>query len=240
MTEQAESMVINVKHLHQKIAAREILRDLTFQVRKGECLGIFGLRGSGKTSLLHILAGIDGFASGTVEILGSSMNGKDSSYKRHLGLVTQFPSLFHDLTVAENLDYIALLKGCGKGQTESLCESLELGPYLREAAVRLEVSVYQRLALACALLNQPDILIVDEIIKDIDLPSRQIIVDQLTRYRQAGGTCIWGFSHMYYNKWMDRVAWLEDGQISLYLPQEAVERWQEQVREFPAAGGEDL
>ncbi|HWP95329.1 MAG TPA: ATP-binding cassette domain-containing protein [Syntrophomonadaceae bacterium] len=239
MTEPVESMVITVNHLHQKIAAREILRDLTFDVRRGECLGIFGLRGSGKTSLLHILAGIDRFSSGMVEILGCSLGGKDSSFMRHVGLVTQFPSLFHDLTVAENLDYIALLKGCGTSQIQSLCESLELGPYLREAAVRLEVSVYQRLALACALLNQPDILIVDEIIKDIDLASRQLIVNQLNGYRQAGGTCIWGFSHMYYNKWVDRVAWLEDAQISLYSPQEAVERWQEQVLAF-SAGGEEL
>ncbi|MEG6615125.1 ABC transporter ATP-binding protein [Peptococcaceae bacterium 1198_IL3148] len=219
--------VISVDNLVQRVGKKIILNQLSFEVY-AECFGVFGTRGTGKTSLLHILAGIDKFKSGQVTVLGMDIN-RSERYKNHLGLVTQQPSLFPDLRVAENLDFIATLKNANKCNINPLVEQLELEPFLGQPIKGLEAGVYQRLALACALLNHPQILIVDQLIDDIDIYSRRLMTQAISNFLAQGHTCIWGFSNPEYFKLMDRVAWLEGGQITLYAGDAAQQKWQRQL-----------
>jgi len=229
--------LIRVNDLIQKIGPKNVLEKLSFELFSGECLGLFGVRGAGKTTLLHILAGIDRFKSGSVEVLGCDVR-KSEVFKKQLGLVTQERSLFRDLKVYENLEFISVLKNSGRENIDGLVKRFELLKYLGDAVSTLDAGVYQRLSLACALLNTPRLLIADDLINDIDPYSQHLILKELTRFITSGGACIWGFSRIEFCKATSRVVWLENGLLTSYLPQEAQELWNNRLRLIEQQSGE--
>jgi len=219
--------VIKVNNLVQKIKRRTILQEISFEVPQGGWWGVFGTRGSGKTSLMHILAGVSHFTSGQVEILGMNA-AKSDKFKGHLGLVTEENSLFQDMTVAENLDFIAVLKNASRHDVQEMVERFELQDFLAERVDFLKKGVLQRLALACAMVNHPQVLIADELMENIDLYSRSLILRELKSFHAGGGTCLWAFSTIDFCEYVERVIWLEDGKMTLYKPEEALREWNRQ------------
>lgn len=229
--------VIVAKDVVQVVKKKTVLENINLQVGQGEALGIFGTRGSGKTTLLHILAGLDRFSSGTVEILGFDVR-KSDQYKGRLGLVTQEKSLFQELTVVENLDFIATLRRGERAALEQLVAQLELQEILSQPVATLEDGLYQRVALACALLHRPSVLLADELIKDIDLASRRLILQTIRQFMQEGGTLVCAFSNLDYACQFDRVAWLSGGKLTFYSPDAAKAEWQRLFQEFSLQSGE--
>lgn len=227
--------VIKVRNLVQAKNRKLVLNGLDFEVAEGECFGVFGTRGAGKTSLLHILTGIDRFRSGEVTVLGCDVR-KTETFKDRLGLVTQTRSLFLDLTAGENLDFFAALKNAPRSNIDLASRSLELEEYLDTQTGSLDAGVFQRLSLACALLNAPRLLIADELIKDIDLNSRQILLKALGGFISEGGTCVWSFSDIGCCPRMSRVGWLEHGAISVLPPEQAIREWERRLRQTEAGG----
>ncbi|NLG32609.1 MAG: ABC transporter ATP-binding protein [Syntrophomonadaceae bacterium] len=236
MGEQAK--LVEVKDLVQKFLLKRVLDGISFNLLSGEALGIFGLRGSGKTALLHILAGVERFSSGQVEVLGCDIR-KNPSFRQGIGLVTQEPSLFQDLNVLENLDFIASLKNAGPPDIERVILQLELKDYLRYPVNSLEAGVYQRLSLACAILNSPRLLILDEVIKDIDIYSRHLILQGLEPFLASGGGVVCGFSNIEMSAYFNRVAWLEKGQMEILSPGEARDKWIQLLESFKKPGDWD-
>lgn len=229
--------LIRVNGLTQKIGSKNVLDGLSFELFSGECLGLFGGRGAGKTTLLHILAGIDRFRSGSVEVLGCDIR-KSEVFKKQLGLVTQERSLFRDLKVYENLEFISVLKNTRRENIPGLVKRFELQDCLREPVGTLDAGIYQRLSLACAFINTPRLLIADDLINDIDPYSRHLILKELTRFINSGGACIWGFSRVEFCPATSRVGWLENGLLTLYSPQEAQELWDNRLRLIEQQSGE--
>ncbi len=221
--------VIIVRNLLQKTGRHTLFNGISFDVLPGESFGVFGLRGAGKTALLHILAGVDRFKSGQVEILGYNIT-KSEKFKRDLGIVTQEKSLFLDMTAGENLDFIAALKKASRVNVYSVIERYELKDFLSEPVTALAMGAFQRLSLACAMLNRPKLLIADEIIKDFDLYSRNLILKELRQFQAEGGTCVYGFSSIEFCEQMSQVGWLENGQLHIYEPKEALVEWDRQVK----------
>lgn len=220
--------IIRVDHLVQKMGRKTFLNDISFEVLPGECFGVFGTHGTGKTSLLHILAGVDRFTSGEVEILGLNIR-KSEKYKRDLGLVTQERSLFQDMSVGENLDFIAALKNASRKDIEEQIKRLELEELLNEPITVLDtMGTYQRLALACAMVNRPKLIIADEVIKDIDLYSRSLILKELKQYLANGGTLVCAYSNIAMSHYMTQVGWLENAQMAIYTPETALAEWKRQ------------
>ncbi|NLI13387.1 ATP-binding cassette domain-containing protein [Pelotomaculum propionicicum] len=231
--------LIKVIDLKQTIGKQKVLDGLSLELYSGECLGLFGARGAGKTALLHILSGIDRFKSGSVEILGCDIR-KSEAFKKQLGLVTQERSLFRDLKVYENLEFIAVLKNTGLDSIPDLVKRFELTDYLGEPAGRLNAGVYQRLSMACALLNEPRLLIADDLINDIDPYAQRLILKELNRFVTSGGACVWGFSRIEFCAATSRVGWLEKGSLTFYTPQEAQEQWESQLLSIEQqSGGEN-
>ncbi|MDD3269249.1 MAG: ABC transporter ATP-binding protein [Syntrophomonadaceae bacterium] len=230
-----QQVLIEVSDLVQKFFLKTVLNGISFRLFPGESLGIFGLRGSGKTTLLHILAGVDRFTSGTVQVLGCNIC-KSQRFKQATGLVTQEPSLFQDLTVLENLDFIAGLKNAGPADIERVIDQMELKDCLRYPAAALDAGLYQRLSLACALLNAPRLMFLDELIKDIDLYSRHLMLQGLEPFLNSGGGLVCGFSNIEFADYFDRVGWLEKGQLEFYEPQAAREKWELLLYSFKKPG----
>lgn len=235
-TDENKPLII-VEDLVQIISRKVVLDSIRFTVNKGECMGIFGTRGSGKTTLLHILAGIERFHSGSVEVLSCKLP-RQQKFKKNMGLVTQKRSLFRDLRTGENFDFIAALKGAGRHDIERVVHELELESYLKEPVSLLDAGVYQRVSLACAMLNSPQLLILDEVIKDIDLYSRHLIVHKMTEFQEQGGTLVCGFSNIEFCGYMDRVGWLEAGKIDLMNPREVEQKWESMLATIHIEKGE--
>ncbi len=221
--------LVKVSGLKQNIGGKTVLDGLSFELSAGECLGLFGARGAGKTALLHILAGIDRFKSGSVEILGCDVR-KSEAFKKRLGLVTQERSLFKDLRAYENLEFIAVLKSAGTENITALVKRFELDNVLGEPVNALDAGVYQRLSMACALLNKPRVLLADDLINDIDPRSRHIILRELNSFISGGGACIWAFSRVEFCRAAGKVGWLENGALFPYSPRQAEELWDSRLR----------
>jgi ABC-2 type transport system ATP-binding protein len=139
--------------------------------------------------------------------------------------------------VAENLDFFVILKGAPRQNIEALCHRLELDVYWRDQAGHLDAGVFQRLSLACALLGDPELLIVDDLFRDIDLESRQLLLRELNRYSSGGGTCIWGFSDIRCCPLVHRVGWLENGALEVSDPEQAMRAWEQRLRQAEAVYG---
>lgn len=216
--------VVKVENLVQMRGKKVILNRVSFEVFQGECFGIYGASGTGKTSLLHILAGIDRFKSGSVWVLGYDIK-RTEKFKKYTAIVTQERSLFRDLTVAENLDYIAALKNAGKCDVERVIRRLEIMDCLREPVSGLDAGMYQRVSLACAFLNSPRLLLADEILRGLDLQSYRVVLREVLRFLAEGGTCILGTGSLELWEKMNRIGWLEDGALMVYQPQEAWKKW---------------
>lgn len=227
--------VIKVSSLVQAKGRKLVLNGIDFEVMEGECFGIFGTRGTGKTSLLHILAGIDSFRSGEVTVLGCNVRSNES-FKASLGLVTQARSLFLDLTAYENLDFFAALKNAPRSNIDLVSRKLELENCFDTQAGSLDAGLFQRLSLACALLNAPRLLVADELIKDIDLDSRQILLKALGSFLSGGGTCVWGLSDITCCPHMSRVGWLEESALSILSPEQTAQEWERRWRQVETDG----
>lgn len=229
--------ILSVNHLVQKRGRKTLLKDITFDVFPGERFGVFGTRGTGKTALLHILAGVDRFTSGQVEILDFNVQ-KTEKYKQNLGLVTQERSLFHDMSVAENLDFMAVLKKASHDDIQEMITRFELKNSLSFPLADLDsVGVFQRLSLACAMLNHPRIIILDDVVKDIDSGSRKIILRELDRFQAEGGTSIWSFSDIHDWDLMNRVGCLAEGNMTIHTPESAHEKWDRAETAYAEACG---
>ncbi|MDD4239729.1 MAG: ABC transporter ATP-binding protein [Desulfotomaculaceae bacterium] len=228
--------VVKMKDLVQKSRKKVLLGGLNLEIHKGELFGLFGPRGAGKTSLLHILAGVDRFSSGSVEIFGQDIR-RGENFKKKVGLVTQRPSLFVDMNVAENLDFIATLKSCGRASVLDLTRRFELEDILNEPVQHLKPGPYQRLAMACALLNDPALLIADELINCLDPFSTDVMNRELSNFLAVGGTCVWAFNNIGLCTRMSRIGWLEEGQLTLYQPEEACPLWESRYQDGSATPG---
>ncbi|MEN6460363.1 MAG: ABC transporter ATP-binding protein [Syntrophomonas sp.] len=234
----SEQSIIEVKDLVQKAGRQVVLNGISFTAAKGECLGVFGLSGTGKTSLLHILAGVDRFTSGTVEVLGCNVR-KQQDFKKHMGLVTQERSLFQDLNAGENLDFMASIKGVDPRDIDRVVTQVELKEYLHQPVSKMDLGVYQRLALACALLGKPQLLIADELISNFDIYSSHIIVREIRQFMADGGTVILGFSIIELCDLMTRVAWLDKEQINIFTPPAARQHWDSLVQAISQTSGDN-
>jgi ABC-2 type transport system ATP-binding protein len=228
--------VVSVVNLVQSYGRKPVLQGISFEVLAGERFGVFATAGAGKTALLHILAGIDRFRSGAVSVLGCDAR-RSESFKKSLGLVTDERSLFLDLTTAENLDFFAVLKSAPRQSIGALCHRLELDAHMNIQADLLDAGVFQRLSLACALLGGPRLLIIDDLFRDIDLMSRQLLLKELNCYSSDGGTCIWSFSDIKCCSLVNRVGWLENGVMNIVLPEQAIREWEQRLRQIETIYG---
>lgn len=203
---------------------KNLLDAIDFSLYAGESLGILGFRASGRSLLLETLAGTVR-CKGSIQLDGVRPGILRQFYKA-LGLVTEKPSLFLDLKGIENIDLISSLKAVkDTDKATALLERLELIPYLKQKAGTLEPGVYQRLALACALLNQPKLLLMDDVLYGLDSLSRTLLKKELARFSEDGGTLIWMVHTPEDLREVQKSAWMEQGKLTFLPPADIASRW---------------
>jgi ABC-2 type transport system ATP-binding protein len=162
--------VIVVRELTKLYGDFTAVRSVSFDVGPGEILGLVGPNGAGKTTTLRSLAGIIAPTSGSIAIAGHDIRTDSIAAKRALAFIPDEPHLFDYLTVEEHLRFIARLYGVADVDTRipTLLAELELSEKLRSLPGELSRGMRQKLAIACGLLHDPSVLILDEPLTGLD------------------------------------------------------------------------
>ena len=167
---------------------RTVLHGVDLQVRAGSVTGLLGPSGSGKTTLLRAVVGVQRVRSGTVQVLG---NAAGSPPLRHrIGYMTQAPSIYADLTVAENVRYFASLYRLGPDAAARAITAVGLAEHADQVARTLSGGQHSRASLACALVAQPDLLVLDEPTVGQDPLLRDELWQQFHELAAAGTTIL--------------------------------------------------
>jgi ABC-2 type transport system ATP-binding protein len=214
--------------------------DLT--VATGECFGLLGPNGAGKTTTVEILEGLTLADAGIVEVLGASWSGgsADRSLRERLGIQLQETKLPEKLTVEETIRLFASFYARAH-TVEEVLALVGLGEKRRAWYSKLSGGQKQRLAVACALVNRPELLFLDEPTTGLDPQSRRQLWDVVTAFRADGHTVVLTTHYMEEaERLCDRVAIMDHGRvIALGTPRELIAGLgAEHVVEFTLAGGQ--
>jgi ABC-2 type transport system ATP-binding protein len=179
---------IDVHGLHKRFGERHVVNDVSLQVQRGEIFGFLGPNGSGKTTCIRMLCGLLTPDAGSGTCLGFDIVRDSAEIKRHVGYMTQRFSFWEDLSIRENLDFVARIYGL-RDRERAIVRSLEhLGLTDRAAqlAGTLSGGWKQRLALAACLLHEPQLLLLDEPTAGVDPGARRDFWEELHRLAARG------------------------------------------------------
>jgi len=189
-------LAIDVRGLNKSFGAKHVVKDFSLQVRRGEIYGFLGPNGSGKTTSIRMLCGLLKPDSGSGTCLGYDVVRETAAIKREVGYMTQRFSLWEDLTIRENLDFVARMYGM-RGRRKAVSAALEqLGLTARRDQLAGELSGgwKQRLALAACLLHAPKLLLLDEPTAGVDPQARRDFWEEIHALA-AGGISVLVSTH---------------------------------------------
>ncbi|MEY4713397.1 MAG: hypothetical protein RIS88_2847 [Pseudomonadota bacterium] len=182
--------IFTARHLTKRYGAATVVDDLSFHIAPGECLGVIGPNGAGKTTTVRMCLGQAAPDSGEVTALGLSLPGDAMAIKSRLGVVSQFDTLDPDFTCAENLLVYGRYFGIATRQMrERIPRLLEFAALTHKAQAKpaeLSGGMRRRLSLARALVNDPDLLMLDEPTTGLDPQARHLMWERLQLLLQQG------------------------------------------------------
>jgi ABC-2 type transport system ATP-binding protein len=183
---------IDVRGLNKSFGDKHVVRDVSIAVEEGRITGFLGPNGAGKTTTLRLLCGLLTPDSGEGEVLGLDFRTQTDAIKRQTGYMTQRFSLYEDMTIEENLDFIARVYGLRDrtGQVREALERLGLQHRRKQLAGALSGGWKQRLALAAATLHQPRLLLLDEPTAGVDPKARREFWDEIHALADGGLTVL--------------------------------------------------
>lgn len=206
-------VTILIRGLFKYYGKAVAIRGMSLEVRRGELFGLIGADGAGKTTTFNILGGVIEATAGKIQILGLSARDARSD----TGYLTQQFSLYPDLSVDENIDYSAGLRLVPENQLEArrkkYLDLMQLNQFRDRLAGKLSGGMKQKLALCCALIAEPMVLLLDEPTTGVDTVARREFWDILAGLKAQGITIIVATPDLDEAERCDRVALLCDGQI---------------------------
>ncbi len=212
-----DQVVVEVKDLVRHFGAFTAVDHVSFAVRRGEIFGLLGPNGAGKTTTFRMLCGLLPPTHGTLRVAGVDLHRARAAARQQLGYVAQKFALYGDLSVAENLDFFASAYGLrGARRRERIAWALkqfELEPLMRQPSGLLPGGYKQRLAMAAALLHEPEILFLDEPTSGADPLARREFWRRITSLAEQGVTVIVTTHFMEEAEYCDHVAILDHGRI---------------------------
>jgi ABC-2 type transport system ATP-binding protein len=209
-------IAIRCRDLHKVYDAKppvEAVRGLDLEVRSGECFGLLGPNGAGKTTTVEILEGILDPTGGDVEVLGLRWSGDHAGLRERIGVSLQETRLSDKLTVEETLELFSSFYRKGRPASEVM-EEFGLTEKRRAWVMKLSGGQRQRLAVACALVGDPDLLFLDEPTTGLDPQSRRSLWEIIRDLRKRGRTILLTTHYMdEAEKLCDRVAVVDHGKV---------------------------
>jgi ABC-2 type transport system ATP-binding protein len=213
----AGAPALEARGLVRRFGPTTALDGLSFAVARGELYGLVGPDGAGKTTAIRALAGLIRLDGGEARVLGESPEA--GGVRERLGLMPQQFSLYRDLTVGENLRFFArvyvLPRDVFRRRADRLLEITRLGPFVDRRADALSGGMYKKLALACALLHEPEVLILDEPTNGVDPVSRRELWALLHEFVHGGMTVLVSTPYMDEAERCGRVGLVHRGRLLL-------------------------
>lgn len=208
-------MIVTVNDLRKAYQGRPVLEGVSFNVSRGQCFGLLGPNGAGKTTTFEILEGLIPADAGKVRVLGHDPARQPRSLLARLGVQLQGTVLFDRLTVAEMLGFFADLYGRDRAVSRYLLRRLDLAGCADLTAGRLSGGLRQRVALALALVNDPEVLFLDEPTTGLDPESRRSLWDHLAGLKAEGRTLLVTTHYLEEaERFCDHVAFLHRGRLA--------------------------
>ncbi len=207
--------MIDVSELHFSYDTKEdFIRDISFEVKKGEIFGFLGPSGAGKSTLQKILTGILRNYRGSIKILNKEVKTRRDSFYENLGMVFEYPNLYGKFTALENLLFFSSLYKRKRIDPMPLMERIGLSGDIHKKVSGYSKGMKMRLAFVRAILHKPPLLFLDEPTSGLDPGYSRIIKELITEQKKDGTTIILTTHNMHdAEELCDRVAFIVDGQI---------------------------
>jgi ABC-2 type transport system ATP-binding protein len=191
-----EALPLVVSGLSHSFGERQALREVSFELDRGDRTMLLGLNGAGKTTLFSLITRLYNHRSGSIRIFGWEIKQKPSEALSRLGVVFQLPTLDPDLSVAQNLFYHAALHGLPRREAavriQREIERVGLTDRMHEKARTLSGGQRRRVEIARALIHKPKMLLLDEATVGLDIASRQFLLDHVRMLcREEGLAVLW-------------------------------------------------
>ncbi len=208
-------VVIDVEHLTKRFDGRAVVRDVSMQVRRGSIYGFLGPNGSGKTTTIRMLCGLLTPDEGTGTCLGYDIRTETDKIKRHVGYMTQKFSLYQDLSVRENLEFIGRLYGLEhpRAAARGAIERLGLKGREEQLAGELSGGWKQRLALGACTLSSPQLLLLDEPTAGVDPKARREFWNEIHALAADGLTVLVSTHYMDEAERCHEIAYIAYGEL---------------------------
>lgn len=220
--------IVSMRGVTRRFGNRVVLADLDLSVRPGTILGIIGPSGAGKTTTIRLLTGALEPSSGSVSVLGREPRAFRRRERERIGYMPQSFALYDDLTAGENVDFVASLFGMlwrrRRRRVREVLHTVGLWDARGRQARHLSGGMQRRLELACALVHEPALIILDEPTAGIDPLLRGSIWEELHRLRDLGRTLLVTTQHVSEADECDAVAMIVGGRIIALAPPHELRR----------------
>jgi ABC-2 type transport system ATP-binding protein len=194
VTTDADGVAIRARGLTRRFGKLVAVDHVDLEVPAKRVYGFLGPNGSGKSTTIRMLCGLLTPTDGEIEVLGLKIPAQADELRPHIGYMTQKFSLFEDLSVRENLEFLAAIQGVPKAKTkgriDELIEQYHFGDRQRQLAGSMSGGQKQRLALACAVIHEPELLFLDEPTSAVDPESRRDFWEKLFELADIGTTLL--------------------------------------------------
>lgn len=215
--EKEDANVIEVEHLVKAFGNFRAVDDISFSVRRGEIFGFLGANGAGKTTAMHILAGLNKPTGGSGRVAGFDINTQYERIKQHIGYMSQRFSLYEDLTVQENMRLFGGIYGMKdraiKARTEELLANLDFAEHRHTPVKRLSPGWKQKLAFSVSIFHHPEIVFLDEPTGGVDPATRRKFWELIHAAARDGITVFVTTHYMDEAEYCDRISIMVDGKI---------------------------
>ncbi|MDA8441733.1 MAG: ABC transporter ATP-binding protein [Peptococcaceae bacterium] len=186
--------IVEARNIVKKFAEFVAVNGINFAVKPGECFGLLGPNGAGKTSTVRMIYGFSPVTAGSLKVFGRDIMTDARKIKARIGIVSQDDNLDPDLSVRENLmvyaGYFRIARELARQRTEEILEFMDLRDKAEEVVDHLSGGLRRRLTLGRALINQPELLILDEPTTGLDPYARHLVWQRLRKLKQAGTTML--------------------------------------------------
>jgi ABC-2 type transport system ATP-binding protein len=210
--------MLEAQGLRKAYGDRTAVSDVSLSARAGEVLGLLGPNGAGKSTTVGMIAGLTNPDAGSVTVGGATLAADEFAFKRRIGLVPQDLALFEDLPALANIELFGALydlpKATLKKRALEVLEMVGLADRARDKPATFSGGMKRRLNIACALVHDPDVLLLDEPTAGVDPQSRNAIFDNLEALKRAGKALVYTTHYMEEaERLADRIVVIDHGKV---------------------------
>jgi ABC-2 type transport system ATP-binding protein len=206
---------VRARNLKKRYGSIEALKGVSFEIERGEMFGLIGPDGAGKTTAIRLLCGLLHPDEGEIRMLGHDPVADHRAMTASVGYLSQRFSLYGDLSVDENIAFFAEIHGVPDyaERRNRLLDMTQLTPFRQRLADKLSGGMKQKLALACTLVHEPDIILLDEPSTGVDPVSRREFWKLLSQFVEQGITILMSTPYLDEAERCHRIALLHEGQV---------------------------